>query len=148
MENKRLFGKLCYLHRQMLRENTLLMNDYGVTPVQMHALIFILKSGKEGKNVCQKDVERWVNLRPSSVSTLLTKLEKDGLIVRKICNDDARTKYLELTEKGKEVCHKDKLFMDKCDRIIESALNEEEQQTFDGLLTKIMNAISQKRENI
>ena len=40
-DNKRLFGKLSYLHRQMRRENNQLFAEYGVTPVQMQALIFI-----------------------------------------------------------------------------------------------------------
>lgn len=116
-ENKRLFGKLCYLHRQMCRENNQLFTEYGVTPVQMHALIFIHKSVKAGQRVCQKDVEKQINLRPSSVSTLISNLEK-------------------------YVCIKDKLFMDSCDSAIQNALTEDEQEVFEKLLQKIINKIT------
>ena len=142
MENKRLFGKMCYLHRQMCRDNNQLFAEYGVTPVQMHALIFIHRQTKSGEKVCQKDVEKVVNLRPSSVSTLLSNLEKEGFLVRTVSEGDARTKYLELTEKGKYVCIKDKLFMESCDGAIQTALTEGEQQEFDRLLQKIIDTIS------
>lgn len=141
MENKRLFGKMCYLHRQMCRDNNQLFAEYGVTPVQMQALIFIHKSTKAGQKVCQKDVEKVVNLRPSSVSTLLSNLEKEGFLIRTVSEGDARTKYLELTEKGKEICIKDKLFMEGCDGAIQSALTEDEQRQFDRLLQKIIDTM-------
>jgi len=59
-----------------------------------------------------------------------------------VAEGDARTKYLELTEKGKYVCIKDKLLMEKCDGAIQSALSEEEQEQFDRLLDKIIQTIS------
>lgn len=140
--NKRLFGKICYIHRQMCRENTQLFSEYGVNPAQMHALVFILKSTKAGIKVCQKDVEREINLRASSVSTLISNLERDGFLIRTVSGGDARTKFLELTEKGECVCIKDKILMDKCDGILASSLTEEEQEVFDGLLKKIIEKIS------
>ena len=138
MENKRLYGLLCCLHRQMRRDTQKLFADYGISHVQMHAMVFIKIETDEGRKVCQKDIEKQVNLRPSATSTMLTNLEKRGFIVRTVSGGDARTKYLSLTEKGKDLCLKDKLLMDKCDGIVESALTEEEQETFKNLLLKIM----------
>ena len=81
-------------------------------------------------------------MRPSSVSTLISNLEKDGFLVRTVSDGDARSKYLELTEKGKYVCIKDKLFMDSCDSAIQNALTEEEQEVFEKLLQKIIDKIT------
>ncbi len=142
MENKRLFGKICYLHRQMRRENNALFSEYGVTPVQMSALVNIRKMEDKRERVCQKDIEKSINLRASSVSTLLCNLERDGFITRNFSDGDARSKSLCLTERGKEVVEKDKLFMDKCDKMIESALTESEQKEFDRLICKIISSIS------
>lgn len=146
MENKRLFGKLCYLHREMCRENNVLFAENGISPVQLHAMIFIHKSMNSGERVCQKDVEKHVNLRASSVSSLLSNLERGGFLVRKIAEGDARTKYIELTEKGKEICIKNKLLVDKCDGVIQTALTEEEQTEFEILLNKILNSISDQEK--
>lgn len=138
MENKRLFGKICYVHRQMLRENNRVLSKYGVTPVQLRTLVYVHFQNSKGIKVCQKDVENHLNLRPSSVSSLISNLENDGFLVRGTDGENARKKYLELTEKGKAVCSEDKRMMEECDKIVQSALNEEEQQQFAALLDKII----------
>lgn len=138
MENKRLYGQICYLQRQMNRENNFLFSEYGVNPVQMHALMFLYKIAKEGDSACQKDIEKYINLRASSVSILLSTLEKNGLITRTVADGDARTKYVSLTDKGEEICIKSKLRMDECDGVIQSALSEDEQDTLKNLLDKII----------
>lgn len=146
MENKRLYGRICYLQRQMNRENNYLFSEYGITPIQMNVLIFLHKNTIEGKSVCQKDIEKHVNLRPSSVSTLLGTLEKIGLIMRAFSEGDARTKYVTLTQKGTDICMKSKLLMDKCDALVQSALTDEEQEIFDSLLNKILAEIQKHQK--
>ncbi len=144
MENKRLFGKICYVHRQMLRENNQLLSKYGVTPVHLRTLVYIHIQNVKGEEVCQKDVENHLNLRPSSVSSLISNLENDGFLVRGTDGKNARKKYLELTEKGEEVCKEDRQMMDSCDGIVESALSEEEQRDFSRLLDKIIEKIERR----
>lgn len=147
MENKRLFGRICCLQRHMSRENNFLFAEYGITPVQMDALLLVLRRTRQGEKVCQKDIEKHVNLRASSVSTLLTTLEKKGYLVRKVSDGDARTKYLTLTEKGNVLCEEKKLYMDRCDALVQSALTEDEQETFITLLNKIMSGINPEKED-
>ena len=60
MDSKRLFGKMCFLHRQLSRENIKLYAEAGVTPVQMHTLAFLDGSSKSGRRVCQKDIEKTI----------------------------------------------------------------------------------------
>lgn len=146
MENKRLFGKLCYLHRQMCRENDVLFAENGITPVQMHVLMYVGSESVKGERVCQKDVEKRINLRASSVSSLLSTLEREGFLSRTVSEGDARTKFLALTEKGKSICVKKKFLMDACDGAIQSALTEEEQNAFENLLNKILKSISEKED--
>ena len=148
MENKRLYGQICYLQRQMNRENNYLFAENGINPVQMHTLVFVHIQTKEGKSVCQKDIEKHVNLRASSVSTLLSSLEKAGLINRTVSGGDARTKYVTLTESGEGICKKNKMLMDKCDGVIQSALSEEEQETFKNLLDKIIAEIEKTEKEV
>ncbi len=144
MENKRLFGKIYYVYRQMLRENNKILSEYGVTPVHLRTLVFIHIRNLNGERVCQKDIENHLNLRPSSVSSLISNLENDGFLVRGTDEENARKKYIELTLKGKEVCKEDKQMMDECDGIIQSALSEEEQRQFACLLDKIIDKIERR----
>ena len=142
MENKRLYGKMCFLHRQMYRENIQLFAKYVVSPVQMHAMVFIRKCSMKGEKVMQKDVEKFINLRASSVSTLISNLESKGFITRTVSEGDGRARYIELTEKGNNICLKDKQLMEKCDGAIQSALDKDEQVEFERLLTKIIDSVS------
>lgn len=148
MKNKRLFGRVCYLQRQMQRENTALFSEYGINPGQMNVLVFVQVQTDNGRRVCQRDIEKYINLRASSVSILLSSLEKSGFIVRTVAEGDARTKYITLTEKGKSICIKNKLLMDRCDALIESALTEEEQRTFLDLLNKILAEIERHEKEV
>ena len=132
----------------MQRENTALFSEYGINPGQMNVLVFVQVQTDNGRRVCQRDIEKLINLRASSVSILLSSLEKSGFIVRTVAEGDARTKYITLTEKGKSICIKNKLLMDRCDALIESALTEEEQRTFLDLLNKILAEIERHEKEV
>lgn len=132
----------------MNRENNVLFAEYGVTPVQLQAIVFVYLQTQKGKSVCQKDIEKYVNLRASSVSTLLSTLEKNGLINRCVADGDARTKYISVTEKGRDACIKNKILMDDCDALIQSALTEEEQEAFKNLLLKIIATIENQEKEV
>ncbi len=138
MENKRLYGKMSYVGKQLARINC---SADGITPVRMHTLVYIRKMGEQGKNVCQKDVEREVNLRASSVTSLLQGLESDGYITRTVSVGDARTKYLTLTASGMKVCDDGKRMMDECDELVARALTEEEQEQLSAILDKVIAAL-------
>ena len=143
LENKRLFGKICYLQRQLYREINRDLAEQNMTPVKLQTLIYLIKSERVKNKVCQRDIERELNLRPSSVSSLLKSLERDGYIIRTFQDGDARTKYLELTEKGRKLCKDNKLFMEKCDETVQSALTDKEQDELQKLLEKIIAKISE-----
>lgn len=143
MENKRLFGKICYLQRQLYREINRELAEQGITPVKLQTLIYLVKNERVNNEVCQRDIERELNLRPSSVSALLKSLERDEYLIRTFRDGDARTKYLELTEKGRKLCKDNKLFMEKCDETVQSALSDKEQDELQNLLKKIIAKISE-----
>lgn len=142
LENRRLFGLMCYVNREMERRNSENLSSLGITGAQLQALVFVHRNALKGNKVCQKDVERELNLRASSVSVLLANLTSDGYITRNYADGNARTKFIELTKKGEELCLMNRDLMDKCDAIIQDALSEEEQESFKQLLIKIFNHIN------
>ncbi len=142
MENRRLFGLMCYVNREMERRNSENLAAVGLTSAQLQTLVFVHRSALSGKKVCQRDVERELNLRASSVSTMLSNLTAEGYITRNFAEGDARTKFIGLTEKGEDLCLINRELMDKCDAMIQDALTEEEQERFKELLIKIFNRIN------
>ena len=143
MVNRRLFGLMCYVNREIERRNSENLSSFGITGAQLQTLVFVHKSALQGKKVCQRDVEKQLNLRASSVSTLLANLTSCGYVTRTFAEGDARTKYIELTEKGEKLCLEQRELMDKCDAIIQDALTEEEQEQLKVLLIKIFNHINE-----
>lgn len=144
LENQRLFGAICSLHRTLIRQNDINLSVYGISAVQFHTLIFVHINTMRGCKVCQRDIERETGLRPSSVSSMLSNLERAGLIERASPQDDARTKCITLTAGGIEICKKNKEIMDKCDERIGAALSEEEQLILKKLLVKVQNNLDNK----
>jgi len=144
MENERLFGLICYLNRTLSRKNDSLLAEAGITDVsgvQLHALICVARAKDKGQPPCQRDLERELGLRPSSVSSMLAKLERDGYIIRTQAEGDARTKFIALTEKGDTLCREHKHAMDSCDAIVQECLTEEERAELKTLIFKIIDSI-------
>jgi MarR family transcriptional regulator, transcriptional regulator for hemolysin len=108
-EQKLIYGeinrtmKLSYLLKQTSdairtsRENEL--RKYNVTPEQVGVLTCIYNLGGE---VSPADLTRWLSRRPSTVSILLKRMEKQGLIIKKPDSKKKNVIRLSLTEKGLE----------------------------------------------
>ncbi len=142
-EKKLIYGeinratKLSYLLKQTSdaistsRENEL--RQYNVTPEQVGVLTCIYNLGEE---VSPADLTRWLSRRPSTISILLKRMEKQGLIVKR---PDAKKKNvirLSLTEKGREVygyAIKAHAFVN-----IFNVLSSEKQQQFWDLLKPLL----------
>ena len=137
MENRRLFGLICYVHREIERRNSECLSSVGISGAQLQTLVFVHMNAIAGKKVCQRDIEHVLNLRPSSVSTLISNLTAEGYVMRTSSEGDARTKFIELTKKGEELCLKNRELMDKCDALIQNALTDDEQEQLKTLLLKI-----------
>lgn len=144
MENKRVFGALCYLHAALVRKNDSVLSEYGLNGMQLHTMVFVHVKTMRGEKVCQRDIERETGLRPSSVSSMLSNLERADFIIRTPAEDDARTKYITLTQKGTELCVMNKELMNKGDEIIQSALSEEEQTQMRALLVKVIEFVKKQ----
>ena len=70
-----------------------------VTTVQGWVICFIYDQCK-AKNVFQRDIENELDIRKSSATTLLQRMEKNGFLVREPLPNDARWKKLVLTQKA------------------------------------------------
>lgn len=81
-----------------------LLEDIGVYPGQP-PMLFILNK-KDGQS--QKELADKLNIKPSTITVMLRRMEKAGLVERKQDEEDQRVSRVYITEKGKEVCKKAK----------------------------------------
>ena len=110
--------------------------NVDITPMHAKILMTIYKS--EGK-VCQKDLEGPMSCNKSTLSSIISTMEKNGLITREVCELDSRINHLVLTDKGMEMVEflrKDRKYTDG---ILEDGISKSERELFMQVIDKIRN---------
>ena len=108
---------------------------YGLSNQQARIIMYLSRHNIRGqKNVKRKDLETFLNLKGSSVTSLMNGLEKNGFIERVESDDDARRKILSLTDKSKELIKQMDLIFEATDNQLQEGMSEEEKMTFRLLL--------------
>ena len=88
-------------HLGMRYNEKLLRRDgYDVTPVQSHVLLYLAHQGDLAVN--QRELEKELHLKPSTVNGVLDRMEEKGLVRRSVIGEDARRRLITLTDKGRE----------------------------------------------
>lgn len=119
---------------------------YGLTGKQFFILGFVLKQSKKGE-ITQKDIENFGNVRKSSVSSIISNLEKNGFIVRKPSEKDSRVNIILPTEKAYEIERKINAKKKKVENEIFSCFSEEEIKQCGKLLSELQNKIKEIASN-
>lgn len=111
------------------------LNLYGLSNQQARILMYLSKHNIRGQhNVKRKDLEDYLNLKGSSVTSLMNGLEKNGFLERVPSEKDGRRKLLSLTEKSKEIVKQMDLVFEATDNQLQEGMSEEEKMTFRLLL--------------
>lgn len=104
------------------------MENFGLTHIEHRLLLAIpLINNTTGKKVTASDLSRWLCRKQSSISELLTRMEKKGLVKRESHPSNKKVRIIQLTDKGKKLKEKGyKEGMPIVNKSI-SSLSEEEQ---------------------
>ncbi len=110
-------------------------NDLGIS----HILV-LQELVNEGESR-PSDIAKKLNFTPASLTHLSMKLTKQGLIERRQSKEDKRTKYLSITDAGKELV--DKAYNDGIEvrRELFSHISTEEQQKMLEIYRKLDEAL-------
>jgi MarR family transcriptional repressor of emrRAB len=94
-------------------------------------ILYVLTQEKNG--MTQGDLSKWLLRNLNTVSTLINKMEKEGLVKKTKNKEDGKV-YVTLTQKGSEVWDE---VSDRAIFLTFSALSEEEKEQFKALLKKL-----------
>ncbi len=123
---------IVYMRRAMYRSREKELFQLGLTPEQS-SVLFLVQS--MGPRVTPADISRYLLREPHSVSGLLSRMEKDGLI-RKVKDLEKRNLVrVVLTEKGKEA-HQLSTRRESIHRIM-ACLSREERKLVKAALEKL-----------
>lgn len=112
------------------------ISKYDVTGIQGKIIGFI-RFESEKRDVFQKDIEEEFDIRRSSVTSVITLLEKKGYVKRVSVLKDARLKKLVLTEKGLELHNNVHNDIADFENYVKSELTEDELNIFIDILNRL-----------
>lgn len=124
--------------RTIIGEDIKCLNMPTLTQIQI--MSYILKNDK--KIIYQKDLEEILNLRRATVSGVLGTMEKHGLLMRSISEEDARKKAVILTEKARNIFKKKSQTLNELENKIIQNISVDELNIFINVLNKMKNNIS------
>jgi DNA-binding MarR family transcriptional regulator len=118
----------------MMNARDIELMEYGTTAMQA-AVLFITNS--IGEETIPAEISRWLLRKPATVSGLLDRMEKTGLIERARDLPRKNLVRIRLTEKGKQA-YKQSLKRKSLHRTM-SCLSQEERQQLASILVKLRN---------
>ncbi|ADL08410.1 MarR family winged helix-turn-helix transcriptional regulator [Thermosediminibacter oceani] len=125
-----LFLKVSRLHYLMTRE---LLEKINIYPGQPPLLLILYKHGGQS----QRELAERLKVKPATITVMLNRIEKAGLIVRKQDDNDQRISRVYITEKGREICSKLREIILTIDRECFKDFNEQEKETLAMLFQKM-----------
>lgn len=99
-----------------------------LTPVQIVVIKYLIKN--KNSIVYQKDIEKKLGLRKSTVSGILGTMIKNGIIIRTDSSNDLRSKEIRLTETGYKLDKTMKKRVIEFEKILQNNISKEELEIF------------------
>ena len=107
----------------------------------------LLKILSKKKTASQKELQKMLHIQPGSMSEIVAKLERKGLISRSRDTEDNRKVILSITEQGiKDVEEFQASYTSNVVTVFE-ALNSEEAKEMEQLFLKLLNHIDNRKED-
>ena len=102
MENVSLIHEIKKINGDIFRGISNRYKEMNLDITPMHAKI-IMTLYRSSESLCQKDLEEPMSCNKSTMSSVISTMEKNGLLTRNVSDFDSRINYLKLTEKGLEI---------------------------------------------
>ncbi|MBR2894769.1 MAG: MarR family transcriptional regulator [Oscillospiraceae bacterium] len=134
-------GRLAKVHIDL----QLRRSGHDITPVQSHALLYLSKHCDE--NVTQRDLERALHLKPSTINGVVERLLEKNYITRCPSPMDGRCRLLHLTETGEQLIDSFCSALEQTDQRILSHLTEEEKIVLEELLLRIIKNLENEADS-
>ena len=127
-------------------DKCLRLSGYDVTPVQSRTLIFL--SCRGGEDVTQRDLEKELQLKPSTVNGIVSRLEEKGYISRRTSPSDGRCRLVSLTEAGRKKVEAFEAIMETTGQRFSKCLSGEEARTLQNLLARVIENLENEVNSI
>lgn len=110
-----------------------LLDEIGVYPGQPHLLCILNMMGGQS----QKELAKKLNVKPSTITVMLRRMEKSNLVERKQDDKDQRISRVYITEEGKKIYEKSKEVLNTLEEECFGNLSQEDKETLKRLFMQI-----------
>lgn len=138
------------LHRLLLRAQSAMNREIlarasalGLSPGQPKVLEFLLHNGETN----QKAIADYCEIEPATVGTILTRMERDGLIDRARHKGNRRSLYVTLTPRGQEVAQAMDLAFRQADEAAAASLTGEQRELLCAMLADLCDTLNVERKS-
>lgn len=114
------------------------------SPIQMQILHYLIIN--QDKDIYQRDLEKLLNLRRSTISGILKTMEKHDIIIKNDSKIDARSKKIELSSSSKEFYKQAKKIFKEVNNILVKDINDDEIETFINVIHKMISNIKERED--
>ena len=136
MEKKSLIHEIKIINGDIFRTISNRYKEMNIDITPMHARI-IMTIYKSNEPLCQKDLEGSMSCNKSTMSSIISTMEKNGLVSRQTSKHDSRINYLVLTDKGLEMVDFLKKDRKYTSDILMDGIGEDEYLIFTQVVDKI-----------
>lgn len=137
MEDELKLGLLLkFIHNAIERDCNAMLRALNLTTTQLDMLMFLIKN--RHKDVNQKDIEQAFKVKNPTVTGILKRLERKGMIAREADSRDGRIKRIIVTEKSLEM---ERIILKKgreIDERIAQGLSQNEQEDLRKMLKRVL----------
>jgi len=144
--NEKLIGiqlvRLSNAIRRMTFNESICYGDTENRPTGTQEMFLAYISAIDNKqDIIQKDLEGWFNIRRSTATEILKRMEQKELIIRIPVEYDKRIKKIILTDKARKICKENYNRILKTEKKLARGFSEEELCILERLLKKVENNI-------
>ncbi len=119
------------------------LRQYDVSPMQCRTLTYLHEAKGE---VNQKQLERHLMVKPSTVNGIVDRLEEKGMVTRTASRTDGRCRILALTAQGKQFYDRFIAIVHEVNDRLEKGFSLEEIRLLTSLLLRVAKNLSEEDE--
>lgn len=117
-------------------QNSELFERQNISMLQRWIIGFLAHN--RGKDIFQKDLEQRLKIGKSTLTETLHVMEKNGLVVRKACERDARCKTLVMTQKAESIHEEIELDIEEFEKKLRANITDEEMRVFFSVADRML----------
>lgn len=133
------------LKRYVMNKGKCELPKFPPSQVQMRIVHYLIENSNS--TIYQRDLEKVLNIRRSTISGILKTMEKHNIIIRSDSLVDARSKKIELSASSKNFYEGSKKIFDDVDAILCKNIDEKDFEVFFKVIEKMKQNLDEKRED-